>query len=310
MKKLLPFIGTLAFAGYIPLKEHQIAPVHSGNPLISPQLIEAIPSWHKYGELFVYLQTHWVKLLFLIVLIGVPAVFLVHYLIVGPKKFSEKGREFLVFPGWQRIIHWIAALGFILLVPTGFLIIYAKIFGGGEWIRFARILHVTGAVLFALVVIPMFVMWLIDMLPRLWDIKWFMILGGYLTKKKQEVPAAKFNAGQKMWFWLATLGGVVMIITGAMMYFQDFNLALLNKSNIYQIDWLRIAVITHLFLAMIIVAFFFTHLYMSVFAIKGSLRSMITGCKGEDELKYLHSIFYKKIIKEGKDKELAEKCKK
>jgi formate dehydrogenase subunit gamma len=308
MKKLLPFIGIYAFAGYIPLKEHQIAPVHSGNPLISPQLIEAIPSWHKYGEFFVYFQTHWVKLLFLIVLIGVPTVFLIHYIVVGPKKFSEKGRKFLVFPGWQRIIHWIAALGFILLVPTGFLIIYAKFFGGGEWLRIARAIHVTGAVLFAIVVIPMFIMWFIDMLPRLWDVKWLFILGGYLTKKKQEIPAGKFNAGQKMWFWLATFGGIIMIITGTMMYFQDFNLALLNKTNIYQIDWLRIAVITHLLLALIIVAFFFTHLYMSIFAIKGSLESMITGCKNEEELRYLHSFFYKKIKKEGKDEELAKKC--
>jgi len=59
---------------------------------------------------------------------------------------------------------------------------------------------------------------------------------------------------------------------------------------------------------MVIVALFFTHLYMSIFAIKGSLQSMIDGCKSEDELKHLHSIFYKKIIKEGKDKDLADKC--
>jgi formate dehydrogenase subunit gamma len=35
---------------------------------------------------------------------------------------------------------------------------------------------------------------------------------------------------------------------------------------------------------------------------------MIDGCKSEDELKHLHSIFYKKTIKEGKDKDLADKC--
>jgi len=308
MKKILPLIGTFAFAGNVPLAEPDSAPVHPGSTLISPQMIEAIPAWHKYGELFLYLQTHWVKMLFLIILIAVPAVFLVHYLIIGPKVFSHEGRKFLIFPSWQRIIHWIAALGFIFLVPTGIMIIYAKFFGGGTPIRFARYLHDIGAVLFAVAVIPMFLMWLKEMLPRLWDIKWFMILGGYLSKEKKEIPASKFNAGQKMWYWFATLGGIIMIITGIMMYFQDFDIALLKNLNLYQIDLLRIAVIIHLFLAMAIVALFFTHLYMSIFAIKGSLNSMIDGCKSEDELKHLHSIFYKKITGVGKDKELAEKC--
>ncbi|GAB6073949.1 formate dehydrogenase subunit gamma [Nautilia lithotrophica] len=308
MKKILPLIGTIAFAGSVPLAEPNQAPVHSGSTLISPQMIEAIPAWHNYGEMFLYLQTHWVKMLFLIILIAVPAVFLVHYLIIGPKVFSHEGRKFLVFPSWQRIIHWIAALGFVFLVPTGIIVIYAKFFGGGTPIRFARYLHDIGAVLFGIAVIPMFLMWLKEMLPRLWDIKWFMILGGYLSKEKKEIPASKFNAGQKMWYWIATLGGIVMLLTGIMMYFQDFDIALLNSLNLYQIDLLRIAVIIHLFLAMIIVALFFTHLYMSIFAIKGSLQSMIDGCKSEDELKHLHSIFYKKIVKEGKDKELAERC--
>jgi len=34
---------------------------------------------------------------------------------------------------------------------------------------------------------------------------------------------------------------------------------------------------------------------MSLFAVKGSLRSMFTGYKDEEEIKYLHSGFYEKI---------------
>ena len=121
MKKLLPLYGSLLFAGEIPLAEPNTAPAKGG--LISPLMIEAIPKWQNYGELFVYLQTHWIKMTFLIILIAVPTVFLLHYLIIGPKIFSHEGRKFLVFPSWQRIIHWIAALGFIFLVPTGIMII-------------------------------------------------------------------------------------------------------------------------------------------------------------------------------------------
>ncbi len=303
---ILLCFSVFLYGGVVPLANSNQVPSKGG--LISPQLIEAIPNWHKYGELFLYLQTHWVKLLFLIVLIAVPSVFLIHYLIIGPKIFDRPGREFLIFPTWQRIVHWIAAIGWILLIPTGFIVIYGAFFGGGPFVRVARYLHVIGAVLFAIVVLPMTIVWFKPMLPRSWDIKWFMILGGYLVKRKQEIPAHRFNAGQKMWFWSAMLGGMVMIITGAMMYVQNFDITALH-GKLFQIDLLRIAVIVHLGLALILVAFFFTHFYMGVFAIKGSLDSMISGCKSEDELKHLHSIFYKEMIKKGTDKELEEKCK-
>ena len=55
-----------------------------------------------------------------------------------------------------------------------------------------------------------------------------MIVGGYLSKTKKPVPAGKFNAGQKTWYWMATLGGMIMILTGAAMYFLDFNIEMIN----------------------------------------------------------------------------------
>ena len=298
MKKLLPFIGTILLAN-VPLAEPNEAPVNSSSALNSPQLVESIPSWHKFGALFVYIQTHWINILFLIVLLAIPTIFFLHYKIIGPQIFSHKGRKFLIFPPWQRVVHWIAAAGFILLVPTGFLIIYAKFFGGGSFIVFARYLHLIGAILFAIAFIPMTLMWFKDMLPQIWDIKWLLMLGGYLSKEKKEIPAAKFNAGQKMWYWVIVFGGFLMLLTGLLLYLRDFDIALLNAfnlKNIFGIDILRISIIVHLLLAVIIVALFFTHLYMSIFAIKGAIQSMIDGYKSEDELKHLHSIFYKKLI--------------
>jgi len=126
------------------------------------------------------------------------------------------------------------------------------------------------------------------------------ILGGYLSKEVKEIPAGKFNAGQKMWFWLATLGGIVMIVTGAVMYMQDFDFGIAKSLGMSQIDLLRLAAIVHNVLAFAVVAFFFTHIYMSIFAIKGALYSMISGYKEEDEIKYLHSTFYKKLKSKGK----------
>ena len=104
-------------------------------------------------------------------------------------------------------MHWLAALAFSLLVITGLLVIFGKFVGGGALVLTGRSVHLVSAAVFAVTAVLMFLIWLKDMLPMPCDIAWLFILGGYLSKKKKPVPAGKFNAGQKMWFWLATVGG-------------------------------------------------------------------------------------------------------
>ena len=111
------------------------------------------------------------------------------------------------------------------------------------------------------------------------DIKWFLIFGGYLSKKATPVPAGKFNAGQKVWFWLATVGGAVMFYTG--FYLSDIT----SRPQAELFFLLKI----HVILGLFILALFITHLYMSLFAVRGSLKSMISGYKGIEEVKVLHS---------------------
>lgn len=306
MKKILMlclgFFGLYAreIAGKVPLVSKDMAPHSGGDLLVSSQMIDNILHYQTWGELFVYLQVHWFRLLFFGITVGVLVVFLLHYLIIGPKKFVHSGKGIFVYSVFKRVVHWTAALAFVLVIPTGFMMIFGKELGGGDLVLTARYIHSIGTVLFIVSFVPMFLMWLIPMLPTLDDIKWFLMLGGYLTKKKVVVPAGQFNAGQKMWFWVAMLGGIVMIGSGAMMYFQDFHLALLDRFGLDQIDLIRVAAIIHNFLGMAVAALFITHLYMSLFAIKGSLGSMIDGHKSEDEVRYMHSSFYKKLKKEGK----------
>ncbi|TKB09428.1 formate dehydrogenase subunit gamma [Desulforhopalus sp. IMCC35007] len=251
------------------------------------------------GPLFVLLQSAYFSKIFLVVVLAVPTVFLLHYLIIGPKVFSHDGDKIYVFSLFQRIIHLIAAVAFLILIPTGLMIIFGKYLGGGSLVLGARYLHGVATLMFIVSVIPMFLFWLIEMLPTLDDIKWVFILGGYLSKEIKEIPAGKFNAGQKMWFWVASLGGVVMIATGAAMYLQDFNYNIAASFGLSQIDFLRASALIHNVLAVLITAFFFTHAYMSLFAIKGAIHSIITGYKENDEVKYLHSSFYKKLKKQG-----------
>jgi formate dehydrogenase subunit gamma len=289
-----------SFTGKVPLVSQNEGVYNGASRLNSPELLHNIMLYQNWGGFFVNLQVHWFRTLFFGITVGVLIVFFLHYVIIGPKKFSHDGKAIYVYNLFKRIIHWIAALAFVIVIPTGFMMIFGKELGGGALVLNARYLHSIGTVLFVVSVIPMFFMWLIPMLPTFDDVKWLFMAGGYLTKKKVVVPAGQFNAGQKLWFWLATIGGFVLIITGAVMYYEDFDLVILKGLNLDQIDILRISAIVHNFLGMAVTALFITHLYMSLFAIKGSLDSMISGNKSEDEVKYMHSSFYKKLKKEDK----------
>ena len=235
-------------------------------------------NWQEMGQLFTQLQADVFWKVFLGVITIIPAVFLLHFMIIGAKKFSHDGPEILFFGLFTRFVHWVGAISFTLLVITGLLIIFGAFFGGGAPIRLARHVHIISAMVFAVDAVFMFLIWVKDMFPAPYDILWIFILGGYLSKKKKPVPAGKFNAGQKSWFWLATAGGGVMAYTGYIIWGMGADL-----------DTVRLYAIIHNVLGMALVALFLTHVYMSLFAIKGSLESMITGYKPKEEVDILHS---------------------
>jgi len=253
-----------------------------------------------FGDLFVYLQTKLFENAYLSILLIVPAIFTVHYLVIGPKRFKHDGKKYYVFTLFNRIIHGMAAISFIIIIPTGLIMMFGSTFGGGEFVKACKELHAVATVLFMISVVPMFLMWLKSMLFTAEDIKWFMILGGYLSKEKKPIPAGKFNAGQKMWFWVCTIGGVAMIFTGATLYTQDLNLAVLTMFGLTKIEMLRLCIIVHNIVGLAMVALFFTHIYMSIFAIKGAIASIINGYKEEEEVAILHSSYYKELKKEKK----------
>lgn len=297
MKKILfSIITTLCLASAAYAADSQIW----GEMIISNILEYAKGDSLNLAPWFILLQGTYLPKVFLAIVLGVPTVFLMHYLIIGAKVFSHDGEKIYIFSLFQRIIHLIAGVAFIILIPTGLMIIFGNYLGGGTLVVTARHLHGIATVMFLISVIPMFLFWVIEMLPSLDDVKWCFILGGYLSKEIKEIPAGKFNAGQKMWFWVSCLGGVVMIGTGAAMFFQDFDLAIASTLGVSQIDLLRGSAIIHSLLAVVLTAFFFTHAYMSLFAIKGAIHSIITGFKEEDEVKHLHSSYYKKLKKLGK----------
>lgn len=236
--------------------------------------------WQQYGKLFTELQQTLFPRLFLLVLTIVPLLFFLHLVAIGSKDFPPGGRQIFCYSILVRIVHWIAAIAFSILLVSGIPLIFGLFAGSGSLGILARNIHLVATLVFSGSILFMLPLWIQDMLPAPYDIKWLFVMGGYLNQESKPVPAGKFNAGQKMWFWLATLGGGAMAFSGYLLY-----------SHQASTDILRIAAIVHNFLGAAMVAMFITHLYMSLVAIKGSLGSMINGYKSEEELKILHPRF-------------------
>lgn len=263
----------------------------SVDPFKQNQSLNGIESTQGLGELFTLLQNKFFAKIFLAIIILVPLAFLTHLMIFKSKSFSH-GVKYKVFSTYNIAIHWLSAVPFVIVCITGLIMVFGDKFGGGTFVRLARDLHGIGTIGFAIFGPLMFVMWFKASLPKAYDLKWLLMLGGYLTKGKTistPIPSGKFNAGMKMWFWTCTIGGFIMIITGAILYFQQA-----------PINALRLSAIIHNVLGFAIIALLITHIYMSVFAIEGALESMLDGNMGEEELAILHSYYYKELQESGK----------
>lgn len=266
------------------------------------QLISNIAGddYGMWGGLFTMLQSTYFIWGFLLTITVVPGIFALHLLIIGPKHFDHGGNQILFFPLAARIIHFVGALSFTGLVVTGLMIVFGTFLGGGWLIKGARYVHLLSALLALPSIVGMLIIWIKDALPAKCDIKWCLIAGGYLSKEKNPVPAMKFNAGQKAWYWCAIPGGFFMAATGFFIWaFPASNSFLapvvdqvvaLFPFVTTEVDFIRVMAIAHNIFGMVLVTFFLTHVYMCVFAIAGSLDSMWTGYKPEHEVHILHSL--------------------
>ena len=258
------------------------------DPLKSGQKIEGIRGMSNLGELFTLLQNKYFKYIFLLIVVFVPLAFFGHFMIIGQRKFNHH-QKLKVFSRFNIIVHWGAAIPFVLICLSGLVMIFGVYFGGGAFVRFARDIHGLSTLVFIVFGFLMFLMWFKDSIFRLHDIDWFKIMGGYLSQENRPIPAGKFNAGQKMWFWIATLGGAIMAITGGIMFFQSTD-----------INTLRLVAIIHNVVGFLVIAMLITHIYMALFAIEGAVESILNGNMGEEELSILHSIYYKELLNSGK----------
>ena len=81
-------------------------------------------------------------------------------------------------------------------------------------------------------------------------------------------PARKFNAGQKLTFWVAVLGGIVMTGTGVTLMFPYFWLGLSGMV------WMMLA---HAVIGLLMIAFFIAHAYIGTVGMQDAIHAMWSG---------------------------------
>jgi len=170
----------------------------------------------------------------------------------------------------EIIVHWALAGSLIILFVTGSALAFKflnfiQILFAGPYIM-KSIHHIVGLIFF-ISVIFVFFMWLKDCLFEADDLKWIVKAGGYIIRTHDLPKLAKFNPGQKIFFWYTVFFGLLASFTGyLMLYPANYNSTLVQWS--YPLHVLAYAMFGIGWLG---------HWYLGTAANPGSLCALTTG---------------------------------
>jgi formate dehydrogenase subunit gamma len=174
----------------------------------------------------------------------------------------------------ERVMHWIAAVtyGYVLLTGLAFysphLYWIATLLGGPPTSRFW---HPWLGAIFVVVLFWMLKAWLGDMKITPADRKWGDAMGHYIRNEDENLPPIdRFNIGQKYFFWAMLYAGIVLLITGIVLWFPE--------SISWSLRGLRYwAVLLHVASALVTIGLFIIHVYMGTAVVRGGFTSIIRG---------------------------------
>lgn len=171
----------------------------------------------------------------------------------------------------ERVVHWVVALSFLYVMFTGLALFWppffwlAGVFGSGPVIR---VWHPIIGLVFAAALAVMFVRWVKDMFLDGEDRKWLAHVKEYATGEDRGVPeVGRFNAGQKLLFWLQLGSAVLLVLTGVVLWFPAYFGRTVRETSFIVHDLAAIAAIGAVIL----------HIYMGVFVTRGSWQAMTRG---------------------------------
>jgi formate dehydrogenase subunit gamma len=193
------------------------------------------------------------------------------------------------YPFYERICHWMTGLAYIYCLATGlafytpYLFWIAIALGGAPTSRFW---HPMLGVVFFGAAMWMHHIWRGDVKMEPADKEWLDKAKYYVTNEDEKVPPqGKYNAGQKLFYWAMYYGAILLILSGALMWFPELVPASLRSIR-------PLAIFVHEGAALITIGAFLIHVYMGVFMVPGSVDAMVHGFVSRDWAKAHHRLWF------------------
>jgi formate dehydrogenase subunit gamma len=196
----------------------------------------------------------------------------------------------------QRINHWLVVVLFGLAGFSGLALFHPNLFfltqffGGPQW---TRIVHpYFGIAVFLLFVLMFACLWRANLWRRE-DSRWLSASGDLVLRgdESKMPPAGKYNAGQKLVFWLMACSLLVLLVTGLLFWQAWFAASV-------PIALQRIAVLLHALAAFVISLMAVVHIYAAIW-VKGTLRAMTQGSVTTGWAKRHHLLWYREKMSQG-----------
>jgi len=177
----------------------------------------------------------------------------------------------------ERINHWAVVVFFLASALSGLALFHpalyflSGLFGGGPW---DRILHPFLGVLAVLLFVGMFVrFWRANLMDD-GDRRWLRNAGRLMRNEPggevaAEAGTGKYNAGQKIVFWIFAVCLLVLLVTGFLFWRPWF-------ADAFPVDVRRAGALLHAIAATVMVVALVVHVYAAIW-VKGSVRAMTRG---------------------------------
>ena len=195
---------------------------------------------------------------------------------------------------YERLMHWYLALTCLLLIISGLGMMFhsfnfiATPFGGLKNMK--EVHHYTGLLFIPALLLAAITWWkeagIFD-LPD--DIEWLTKGGGYLWKVDKLPETNKYNPGQKLYFITVILVGLLMIVSGLLMWFPEG-----QSKNL--INWMCTL---HALGVVTLLPFIVIHIYLGTIGVPGSAAVIFTGYTSKDWCKSQCPKWLRKKEEEG-----------
>jgi formate dehydrogenase subunit gamma len=234
-----------------------------------------------------------------IAILGMLAVLVLFFLIRGMVRIEagRSGYTLVRFNAFERFVHWMTAMCFIVLALSGLNITFGKelllpLMGPQAFATFsqwAKYAHNYLSFPFTLGVALMFLMWIAWNFPSGVDFRWIREGGGIVGSKHP--PARRFNAGQKAIYWIVVLGGGAAAVTGYLLMFPFYAT---------DIAGMQTAQMVHGIVGLIFMAIMLAHIYIGTIGMQGAFEAMGKGEVDVNWARQHHSLWLEKETKKGR----------